>query len=205
MKSGHLYFLEPSGPIQACNGTALPFTFRVGSHSFFKALLELHAQRRMDTIQTPCVKALLQNTSNRNNFNQWPITPLAVPSWPQLKWWCDTVCRRNACKSDMPDPVTNVGRSTWLDARASPPLELLWPFLYIFCWPCILLGFLVNNQLDAQSFSMCLFQFSTCFEQPRAHHQKNQLYQCNIWYISLCRWPFRVHTKRLLETCGEVK
>ena len=26
MKSGSLNFLEPSGPIQACNGTALPFT-----------------------------------------------------------------------------------------------------------------------------------------------------------------------------------
>jgi hypothetical protein len=33
---------------------------------------------------------------------------------------------------------------------------------------------------------MCLFQFSTCFEQPRAHHQENQLYQHNIWYVSLC-------------------
>ena len=27
MKSGNLKFLEPSGPLQACNGTALPFTF----------------------------------------------------------------------------------------------------------------------------------------------------------------------------------
>ena len=27
VKSGNLNFLEPSGPLQACNGTALPFTF----------------------------------------------------------------------------------------------------------------------------------------------------------------------------------
>ena len=27
MKSGNLYFLEPSGPLQACNGTALPFIY----------------------------------------------------------------------------------------------------------------------------------------------------------------------------------
>ena len=27
MKSENLNFLEPSGPLQACNGTALPFTF----------------------------------------------------------------------------------------------------------------------------------------------------------------------------------
>ena len=30
MKSGHLNFLEPSGPIQACNGTELPFTWKNG-------------------------------------------------------------------------------------------------------------------------------------------------------------------------------
>ena len=50
----------------------------------------------------------------------------------------------------------------------------------------ILLWFLVNDQLDAQFFFMYLFQFCTCFEQPRAHHQENQLYQYNLWYISLC-------------------
>ena len=27
-KSGNLNFLKPSGPVQACNGTALPFYFR---------------------------------------------------------------------------------------------------------------------------------------------------------------------------------
>jgi len=32
---------------------------------------------------------------------------------------------------------------------------------------------------------MYLFQFSTCFEQHSAHHQENQLYQYNIWYILL--------------------
>ena len=29
MKSGNLNFLEPSGPLQACNGTALPFIYGV--------------------------------------------------------------------------------------------------------------------------------------------------------------------------------
>jgi hypothetical protein len=43
----------------------------------------------------------------------------------------------------------------------------------------------VNNQLDAQFFLICLFQFSTCFEQPNAHHQENQLYQYNIWCMPL--------------------
>jgi hypothetical protein len=36
---------------------------------------------------------------------------------------------------------------------------------------------LVNDQLDALFFfRICLFQFSTCFEHPCAHHQENQLY-----------------------------
>jgi len=43
-----------------------------------------------------------------------------------------------------------------------------------------------NYQIDAQFFSMCLFQFSTRFEQPRAHHEENQFYQYNIWYMSMC-------------------
>ena len=30
-KSGNLNFLEPSGPAQACNGTALPFFFFIPS------------------------------------------------------------------------------------------------------------------------------------------------------------------------------
>ena len=45
---------------------------------------------------------------------------------------------------------------------------------------------MVNDQIDTQFFSMYLFQFSTCFEQPRAYHQENQLYQYNIWYMSHC-------------------
>jgi len=38
-------------------------------------------------------------------------------------------------------------------------------------------SFLVNNQLDAQFFFLIyLFQFSTCFKHPCAHHQENQLH-----------------------------
>ena len=61
---------------------------------------------------------------------------------------------------------------------------------------------MVNDQLDAQFFPTCLFQFSTCFEQPRAHHQENQLYQYNIWYMSLCvgdRFVCRLPTQS--DTC----
>jgi len=52
---------------------------------------------------------------------------------------------------------------------------------------------LVNNHLDAQFFfRIYLFQFSTCFENPCAHHQENQMYQYDIWYMSLCKWPSSV-------------
>ena len=46
--------------------------------------------------------------------------------------------------------------------------------------------FLVNDQLDAKFFTTYLFQFSTCFEQPRVHRQEKHLYQYYIWYMSLC-------------------
>jgi hypothetical protein len=56
------------------------------------------------------------------------------------------------------------------------------------------------TNLTHNSFSMYLFQFSTCFEQSRAHHQENQLYQYNLWYISLCvAWPFRVQVGKFLS------
>jgi len=54
-----------------------------------------------------------------------------------------------------------------------------------FMYVC--LKILVNNQLDDQFFYICVFQFSTCFEQPSAHHQESQLYQYNLWNMSLCR------------------
>jgi hypothetical protein len=58
----------------------------------------------------------------------------------------------------------------------------------VLCFVDLQLGLiLVNDQLDAQFFYLiCLFQSSTCFEQPRAHHQENQFYQYNCWYMLLC-------------------
>jgi hypothetical protein len=65
---------------------------------------------------------------------------------------------------------------------------------------------LVNDQLDAQLFfRICLFQICTCFEHSRAHHQNNELYQYDIWYMSLyvgdrllCRFGFHpnLHNRR---------
>jgi hypothetical protein len=78
--------------------------------------------------------------------------------------------------------------------------------------------FLVNDQLDAHFSSMYLLQFSTCFEQLRAHHQENQLYQYNLWYMSFCvsvtvscaevvliQLILLMMSTDLLETCREMK
>jgi len=46
---------------------------------------------------------------------------------------------------------------------------------------------LFNDQRNAQFFYIYLFQFSTCFEHSSAHHQEIQMYQYDIWYMSLCR------------------
>jgi hypothetical protein len=64
----------------------------------------------------------------------------------------------------------------------------------------ILVIILVNDQLDAQFFYLiCLFQSSTCFEQPSARHQENQFYQYNVRYSSVCvsgRGFHDLHTRR---------
>jgi len=39
-KSGNLNFLEPSGPLRACNGTALSFFFHTVPQKEIRALLE---------------------------------------------------------------------------------------------------------------------------------------------------------------------
>jgi len=43
--------------------------------------------------------------------------------------------------------------------------------------------FLVNDQRDAQFFSMCLFLFLTLymFRAHRAHHQERQTVSYNLW------------------------
>jgi hypothetical protein len=56
-------------------------------------------------------------------------------------------------------------------------LQLQWKYFVFSVMRKFIFYFLVNNQLDVQFFfRIYLFQFSTCFEHPCAHHQENQLY-----------------------------
>jgi len=51
-----------------------------------------------------------------------------------------------------------------------------------------ILHVLLNNQLDAL-FSMYLFHFFTCLEQPSVHHLENWTVSIlHLVYITLCRW-----------------
>jgi len=45
-----------------------------------------------------------------------------------------------------------------------------------------------SNMKLKKSFRICLFRYSTCFDQTCARHQENQLYQYDIWHVTLCRW-----------------
>jgi hypothetical protein len=61
MKSGNLNFLEPSGPLQACNGTALPYIYitRLASNEIFSPSNKIHreAGRAKDLSASRCNNA----------------------------------------------------------------------------------------------------------------------------------------------------
>ena len=66
----------------------------------------------------------------------------------------------------------------------------------------------LNDQRDAQFFSMCLFIFLTLymFRAHRAHHQERQIVSIQpLVAVTLCRWSCRVQVGSVLETCRELK
>jgi hypothetical protein len=72
-------------------------------------------------------------------------------------------------------------------------------FFLTFCWQCIVLWFLVNDQRDAQFFIVYLFLYLTLymFRVHRAHHQERQIVSIKpLVTVTLCRWPCRVQAGR---------
>jgi len=58
LKSGSLNFLEPSGPVQACNGIALPYSMSVNLHNSYVALLDkAGALRKRKVVHVHVTKA----------------------------------------------------------------------------------------------------------------------------------------------------
>ena len=91
-------------------------------------------------------------------------------------------------------------KQSWRLSKVSDSIEIL--ILIYISLPVHLGIILVNNQLDALFQCIYLFHFSICFQQPRAHHQESQLYQNNLWYVSLCvgdRFVFR--SESFFPTC----
>jgi len=71
--------------------------------------------------------------------------------------------------------------------KASKCYVTAWGLLMLQCFGKQSSGALNAGQFllitNLTHFLMCLFHFSTCFEQPSAHHQENKLCQYIIWYI----------------------
>jgi hypothetical protein len=87
--------------------------------------------------------------------------------------------------SGMLDALGAVKSDYWHRKIMYCSLTICPPYFYISL--TVHLGIiLVNNELDALFQCIYLFHFSTCFEQPSAHHQENQSYQYIIWYVSMC-------------------
>ena len=62
----------------------------------------------------------------------------------------------------------------------------------------------MNDQSDAQFFSMCLFLFLTLyiFRAHRARHQERKIVSIQrLVTVTMCRWPFRVQVGSSLPTC----
>ena len=65
-KSGNLNFLEPSGPLRACNRTALPFTAAVRNSGI---LFTEHNDTTTAAPRFTAVLSVIQDSTERANFN----------------------------------------------------------------------------------------------------------------------------------------
>jgi len=68
----------------------------------------------------------------------------------------------------------------------------------------ITICFLLNDQLDAQFFSVCLFTFLHLymFRAHPAHHQERQIVSIQpLVAVTLRQWPCRVQVGSSLPTC----
>ena len=71
-------------------------------------------------------------------------------------------------------------------------------FIFMCCWPCILVIFDYVFQLNALLVYYIFSYSSTCFGPYCAHHQKGLLYIHSICslYVTLLRWPFSAQVVR---------
>jgi len=79
MKSGNLNFLEPSGPLQACNGTALLFTYEYSDNWATKG-------KRSDLMNVICI-CLYTSTSNKPRHTVYRMPEVFCWRPPVIRKW----------------------------------------------------------------------------------------------------------------------
>ena len=78
MKSGNLNLLEPSGPIQACNGTALPF--------FIDQIVRNH---NPEEYNTNCYNGQDNSKSQPSTYSESNLWTDKAVAWTVLEMWDD--------------------------------------------------------------------------------------------------------------------
>jgi hypothetical protein len=138
--------------------------------TYFKCTTHFHESSRIRS-------SVMMRENGTDHCNV--VDKVSLPRRPEfdfarnLIWCCNFIMIRMFlcfCNTES----KSFGRCCLLDRSKDKKITYR-PFLLI----------LINKQLEANSFYTYLFRFSTCFEQPCAHHQESQLYQY-IWYMSLC-------------------
>ena len=87
-KSGNLNFLEPSGRVQACNGTALLFTRLSSVHGYRPNSCKTH----YFTLGRLKYNATSQNPFKMSQFNEWIQAFVGWPWSLQKRRTCQTFC-----------------------------------------------------------------------------------------------------------------
>jgi len=80
MKSGSLNLLEPSGPVQGCNGTALPFTFLINSVLLLLYLKNAFRHQNFQSLWLNWIHMTQKYTWGRTD-NTWHSM------WQWQNWW----------------------------------------------------------------------------------------------------------------------
>ena len=139
----------------------------------------LHFEKYHSFIQMSIVKVIVTQGAPHHHLNfpyivQILYCQVYIPS-PHPVW----NCAMSACLHNMNMAEEHGTWCPWLSnhGKITELSERMWQVWF---------NILVNNQLDALFQCTYLFHCSTCFEQPSAHHQENQLYQYIVHYVSLC-------------------
>jgi len=98
MKSGNLHFLEPSGPLQACNGTALPFLLLFSWWDRTVSLRDCSCNQPTvllsDYRQIWSICGMIPTDINRSTWSKpCPVASLSTTTATCTAWWSNPALR----------------------------------------------------------------------------------------------------------------